>query len=150
MARNPLEVYKAAQREVRRHFDPFTRKYCPTCPHPCCMKPARIAPMDILLAEGSGWKSQVTETDRDLVNETIGTASLNLNGDPDSLPCEPCEHLDQSGCTFPRDLRPFGCTAFICPIMFRELDRKSLTNLKKAVRNLTTAHEELVERVSKG
>ncbi|MEP6756741.1 MAG: hypothetical protein ABJA67_14645 [Chthonomonadales bacterium] len=149
MARNPLDVYKAAQREVRRHFDPFTKKYCPTCPHPCCVKPARIAPTDILLAQGAGWKSTITLIERDLVSETIESASFNLNGDPDSQPRIPCDHLGEGGCTFPRDLRPFGCTTYICPIMYAELDRKSITNVKKAVRELTRAHDVLTEALGK-
>ena len=150
MARNPLDVYKAAQREVRRHFDPFTKQYCPTCPHPCCVKPARIAPTDILLAEGAGWKAAVQGfADRDLVEAATDSVGINLNGDPDSLPRERCDHLGETGCTFPRDLRPFGCTTYICPIMYAELDRKSITNVKKAVRELERAHDTLTEVLGK-
>src|SRR5262245_51282165 len=56
---NPLESYRRTQRELRRQFDAFTRENCPTCPTPCCRRPARILPTDILLAESTGWRAQV-------------------------------------------------------------------------------------------
>src|SRR5690349_7064832 len=60
---NPLEAYRRTQRELRRHFDAFTRKHCATCPTPCCRRPARILPTDILLAESIGWRAQLDEPD---------------------------------------------------------------------------------------
>jgi hypothetical protein len=145
MSHNPLEEYRRIQRQIRKDFDAFTSVYCPVCPTPCCVRPARIAPTDILLAEAVGWKAQVAAHEqRDLVQEAAGQAALALGGTFEGVENPPCEHLGERGCTFPKDLRPFGCTAYICPIMHRELDKKTLNRMKRLVKELTLAHERLM------
>jgi hypothetical protein len=148
MSRNVLEDYRRAQRALRKDFDAFTSKHCATCPSPCCVRPARISPTDILLAEGIGWKAKVAaSTGADSVAQAAEQAARALAGEFEDVENPPCEHLGQTGCTFPKDLRPFGCTAYICPIMYQRLDRKTLTRMKRAVRELTSAHEALMEVV---
>src|ERR1043166_3345901 len=99
---HPLHEYRRVQLEVRREFEPFTRKYCPSCPAPCCRKPARITPTDILLAEAHGWKARVSSVvEKDAVDRTATDLSACLENDPDLLSQEPCEHLGAQGCTFP-------------------------------------------------
>ena len=61
-------------------------------------------------------------------------------------PPEPCEHLGANGCTFPDDLRPFGCTAYLCPIMHRELERPALDRLRRLIRRLEAAHRDLMRQ----
>jgi hypothetical protein len=73
----------------------------------------------------------------------VGQADA-LAGKLDEIPREPCERLGPTGCTFPADLRPFGCTTYICPIMYERMDRKALGRLKRKVKELTQAHEVLL------
>jgi hypothetical protein len=141
--RNPLEVYRQAQLAIRREFDPFTRKWCPSCPTPCCLRPARIVPTDVLLAEASGWKSKVANA----VEKAASEAGAALDAAVGEAPCEPCEHLGPEGCSFPRDLRPYGCTAYLCPVMYREMDRKALARVKRLARELKSAHGALLRRL---
>lgn len=175
---NPLESYRRTQRELRRQFETFTRANCPTCPTPCCRRPARIAPTDILLAEATGWRTNlpasspseqntseqntnVTQSDDssesannsvDMVAATaarfMDALSANDNEDVEAnYECAddlPCEYLGEKGCTFPTDLRPFGCTTYICKYMYARLDRPTLTRLKRLVRELDDKHAVLL------
>ena len=61
----------------------------------------------------------------------------------------PCEYLGAVGCTFPNDLRPFGCTTYICKYMYARLDRPTLTRIKRLVRDLEDKHTILLRRVAK-
>jgi hypothetical protein len=141
---HPLQDYRRIQLEVRREFDAFTKVHCPTCPSPCCVKPARITPTDILLAEAHGWKSRVANA----VHSAIEGQSAALTSNVEDLPRETCEHLGPKGCSFPADLRPFGCTTYICPIMHERLDRKKLGRIKRKVKELTQAHERLISALN--
>ena len=149
---NPLESYRRTQRELRRQFESFTRANCPTCPTPCCRRPARLLPTDILLAESTGWKANLpVDGDTDLVSEMSGRMVNALKDPPKTGEAEPgdqpCEFLGESGCTFPTDLRPFGCTAFICRYMYARLDRPSLTRIKRLVRELEEKHQTLLRSI---
>lgn len=148
MARNPLEEYRRAQIALRKHFDAFTAANCPTCPSPCCVRPARVSPTDIMLAEATGWRAQVESMPNlDAVQKAAGQAALALGGAYEDQPNPPCEHLGPGGCTFPKDLRPFGCTAYICPIMRERLDKKTLGRMKRLVRELEQVHDVLMKYV---
>ena len=148
MARNPLEEYRRAQLALRKDFDTFTAANCPTCPTPCCVRPARVSPTDILLAEATGWRAQVQSMSNvDAVQKAAGQAALALGGVFEDQPNPPCEHLGPRGCTFPKDLRPFGCTAYICPIKRERLDKKTLGRMKRLVRELESAHDILMKYV---
>ena len=150
MSRNCLEDYRLAQRALRKDFDAFTTVHCPTCPSPCCVRPARIAPTDILLAEGTGWRAKRDATlGGDAVQQSAGQAALALGGTFENQSNPTCEYLGKTGCTFPKDLRPFGCTAYICPIMRERLDRKTLGRMKRLVRELETAHGVLMTYLHK-
>lgn len=167
---NPLESYRRTQRELRRHFETFTRAHCPTCPTPCCLRPARILPTDILLAEATGWKSQLAAPpqasdvpmpnaqrltpDADMVSEIAGRVTEALTNPPEQAEADPsetdnlpCEYLGEHGCTFPNDLRPFGCTTYICKYMYAHLDRQELARIKRLVRELEDKHSILLRTV---
>lgn len=143
---NPLESYRRTQRDLRRHFDAFTRANCPTCPTPCCVRPARILPTDILLAEATGWRPPraVEEAAADRVAEVAGRVAEALSNPPESAEASeaatPCEYLSERGCVFPNDLRPFGCTTYICTYMYAKLDRQTLTRVKRLARELEQKH----------
>ncbi len=166
---NPLELYRRTQRELRRQFEAFTHANCPTCPTPCCRRPARIAPTDILLAEATGWRANlpdvpqanvpqeanqdtdvtlndvVSEAEPDMIATTatryldaLGSSEVeNTDEAADDLPCE---YLGAVGCAFPHDLRPFGCTTYICKYMYARLDRPTLTRIKRLNRELEDKH----------
>ena len=162
---NPLESYRRTQRELRRQFETFTQANCPTCPTPCCRQPARIVPTDILLAESTGWKGRLiplepveavshADSREDMVTAVAGrvadafhTAPETAEAEPEALPCE---YLGEKGCTFPTDLRPFGCTTYICKYMFARMDRPTLTRVKRLVRELEDKHTFLMRTLHKG
>ncbi|HSV73956.1 MAG TPA: hypothetical protein VLH79_09370 [Chthonomonadales bacterium] len=147
MNRNPLAEYRRAQREVRRAFDPFTRRFCSACVTPCCVRPARVQPADILLAASAGWRPP-DGIDAAVARAAEGWMEALLPAGEGSAP-EPCEYLGPGGCTFPDDLRPFGCTAYLCPIMHAELDRPALDRLRRLVRRLEAAHGDLMARLER-
>lgn len=152
---NPLESYRRTQRELRRHFQAFTQENCPTCPTPCCRRPARILPTDILLAESTGWKGRIISLEPsaspDMVAEVASCMANALHDAPETAEAEPdappCEYLGERGCTFPTDLRPFGCTAYVCEYMHQRLDRQSLARIKRLVRELEQKHAILLRTV---
>ena len=130
MLNNPIESYRRTQRELRREFDAFTKENCPYCPTPCCLKPARMEPVDIKLAEQTGWKSRVTPPDPD---EVIEIEIDPETGDPIR---QNCDYLTPEGCSFPRDLMPFGCTAYICKYMHVQMSKMQLNKIKRLIRNM--------------
>ena len=134
---NPLQRYRRAQRRARTLFEPFTSVHCEGCPTPCCRKPARIRPVDIVLVEELGFQlpqrdvvAPILRAAADLETEDAGT---------------PCDFLGERGCLFPSDLRPFGCTAFICDPMRRLLPAEELARVEAAVAELTEAHSALMD-----
>ncbi len=132
---NPLESYRRTQREIRHVFDSFTRSNCSECPTPCCRQPARIQPVDIVLARSIGWKGTIIPL------SPIHSASPPSNQeDEDERISLPCEYLGEKGCTFPSDLHPLGCTTFICKYMYQKLDRRTLTRIKRLSRDLEEKH----------
>lgn len=96
-----------------------------------------------MLAEASGWKSKVANA----VERAAREAGAGFCARVEDLPQEPCEHLVEHGCSFPRDLRPFGCTIYVCPVMYREMDRKQLARVRRLVRALSAAHEALLHHI---
>jgi hypothetical protein len=113
---SPLREYRRLQREIRALFDPFTARHCPTCLTPCCIKPTRVTPVDVSLALGTGHTfPHLDQPDPYAPALAHATHRLTLpmaQTDPAAL--EPCEYLHQGRCTFPDDLRPFGCTTYLC------------------------------------
>lgn len=136
---NPIERYRRAQRRVRRLFAPFTAVHCATCATPCCSKPSWVRPVDLILIEELGYG-------RPAQRETSSAVGMlnTLTGDEGADAGEPCDYLGARGCTFPADLRPFGCAAAICAPMRRELPAPELARVERAVGELTTAHAELM------
>jgi hypothetical protein len=145
---SPLAHYRRAQRLARREFDAFTRVHCPTCPHPCCVKPARITPLDLVLAAEAGWRPPEHVVSRADWAKAASAAHY-LGEQVSEEATEPCDFLGPRGCTFPDDLRPCGCTLFLCDIMRERLDRKRLGRLKRAVNEVRQAHEALVAHLAR-
>lgn len=155
---NPLQSYRRVQRELRRHFESFTRQNCPACPTPCCRRPARILPTDILLAESTGWRDSLPRDASvpagDMATEIAGRMADAMYNPPESAEASPdappCEYLGDRGCTFPADLRPFGCTAYICRYMLASMDRSTLNKIKRLVRELEEHHRHLLRTIQAG
>jgi hypothetical protein len=147
MRSNPLDRYRRLQRQIRAEFDAFTAAHCPTCPAPCCRKPARIGPVDILLAEAAGWKPPAA-VQGDAAELAIRNAEPALLTDEPGDD-EPCEYLTDKGCSFPNDLRPYGCTAYVCPIMYERMDRKRLGRIRRLARELDLVHQALLARIAR-
>jgi len=124
---SPLGEYRRLQREIRLIFDPFTARHCPTCATPCCIQPTRVTPVAVSYA-GS--------------RLTAPLALPMIAGD--GPPLQPCEYLDKGRCTFPDDLRPYGCTAYICGPMYAHLPGDTLRRLRRLIRQLDDAHTALL------
>jgi hypothetical protein len=139
---NPLDRYRREQARVRRLFDPFTHVHCAACPTPCCRKPARIRPVDLILVEeltGAPLPAAAADPFRD-----GAAALLDLPEEDPGASADPCDFLTPHGCSFPADLRPFGCAAFICEPMRRTLSAEELAEVETAVARLTEAYERLM------
>ncbi len=145
---NPLREYRRLMREIRAIYDPFTARHCPTCLTPCCVQPSRVTPLDVSLALGVGhtFPHLGDAPHAPAVAYSSFRLSLPMAGDSDAAP--PCEYLHEYRCTFPDDLRPFGCTQFICGPMYAHLTDETLRKLKRLVRQLENAHDALLRVVA--
>src|SRR5579862_7816442 len=113
--RNPLAEYRRIQREMREIFDPFTAKHCPGCAAPCCVRPTKVTPVDVALALHTGHTFPHLNGE-DPYKPAFADAAHRLSADAVALPIaaspapvEFCEFLVNGRCSFPDDLRPFGC-----------------------------------------
>lgn len=136
---NPIDQYRRAQRQVRRLFAPFTAAHCATCATPCCRKPTWVRPVDLILVEELGYGRPAT-----FAGESAVTLLDTLAGGEGADAGQPCDFLAERGCTFPADLRPFGCAAAICGPMRRLLTAPELARVERAVEELTGAHAALM------
>lgn len=138
----PLTEYRRVQREIRAIFDPFTAHHCASCVTPCCIKPTKVTPIDVALAVALGHEFP------HLGGTDPYAPSVSYAGSRLALPMlsagaavqEPCEYLDKGRCTFPDDLRPFGCTAYVCGPMYAHLPEDTLRRLRRLIRQLEDAH----------
>jgi hypothetical protein len=142
-----LAEYRRLQREIRAIFDPFTAEHCPTCATPCCIKPTRVTPVDVALAVGLGHTfPHLGNADPFAI--AIGDAGFRLS--PEAVPLamhnnmRPCEFLHRSRCTFPDDLRPFGCTTYICKPMYAHLPDETIHRLGLLIRQIEIVHGSLL------
>lgn len=111
---SPLNRYRRLQRRLRRRFAPFTRAVCPSCPTPCCRRPAAVTPLDVALAEELGCSLPAgVEAAGEAVEVHLGLIPVPVL----SSGGEPCAFLGVRGCRFPPDLMPIGCVSFLCPYM---------------------------------
>ena len=91
--------------------------------------------------------SVVEPIDTDAASEPIEPRPRRQRRDerlPEEAVRPPCQFLAEKGCTFPTDLRPFGCTAYICRPMYTHLDRATLTRIKRLVKELEERHAMLL------
>ena len=142
---SPLAEYRRLQREIRQVFDPFTARHCPTCATPCCIQPTRVTPVDVALAVGLGHAFPHLDGEdayAPAVSYAGGRLTLPMAPADDAL-LQPCQYLDKGRCTFPDDLRPYGCTAFVCGPMYAHLPDDTLRRLRRLLRQLEDAHTAL-------
>jgi hypothetical protein len=137
---DPLTRYRRAQARLRQLFAPFTRTECPRCPTPCCRRPVAVTPFDVVLAEELGHRLPAgVEAAGDNLEVQLGlipVPTLASDGPP-------CDFLGPHGCSFPPDLVPFGCAAYICPYMEAWYTPDQLAELRSGVDELKQAHAEL-------
>lgn len=140
---NPLRQYRKTQREIRTLFDAFTSTHCEQCPDPCCRKPARVDELDVLLAESLGCALPAGDP---AAERAEAAEALIRIGDMRHLDAD-CDYLLKSGCAFPPDLRPLGCTTFVCKFMERDLSTRQLQEIKRLARRMETEREALLKAV---
>jgi hypothetical protein len=134
---DPLERYRRLPQGLRRRFAPFTRAVCPGCPTPCCRRPAAVTPFDVTLAEELDYRLPAGP---EAAGEAIAVA-LGLIPVPTlASEGEPCAFLGRRGCTFPADLMPFGCVAFLCPYMKEWYSGEQFVELQAGVDELKAAY----------
>lgn len=129
---NPLRDYRQTQRAIRSLFEPFTAANCPTCPDPCCRKPARVDELDVLLAESLGAQLPRGNPAGDRADAAEALITIGTMTHLDDA----CDYLQPKGCSFPADLRPLGCTTFVCKYMEREMSTRELRDIKRLARKL--------------
>lgn len=147
---SPLSEYRRLMREIREIYDPFTAKNCDACETPCCRRPSRLTPLDVSLATACG--HTFAHMDADTAHAiAVAHAGRRLSPLPMAPDDEdgPCEMLASNRCSFPDDLRPFGCTAYICDPMFERMEEADLRRLKRLVRLLSQAHERLMRAIDR-
>ncbi len=148
---HPLREYRRLQREVRALFDPFTARHCAGCTAPCCVKPTRVTPVDVALALSIGHAFPHLG-DIDPYAPSVEYAGTRLAPRAISLPMvedtptptQFCDYLHKGRCTFPDDLRPFGCTTYLCVPMYAHLPGDTLRRLRRLLRQLEDAHTALL------
>jgi len=140
---NPLSEYRRIQRDIRAIFDPFTEKHCPTCTTPCCIKPTRVTPVDVALAVGLGHEfPHLGDVDPYEPAMVDAGHRLELPMAPvDDSTLVPCTYLHNYRCTFPNDLRPFGCTTYLCGPMYKHLPDDTIRRLRRLTHQLEEAHD---------
>lgn len=140
----PLTAYRRTQARLRALFADFTAKHCPECPHPCCRKPVRVGPIDLLLAEAHGFRPP---EGADPVGERVDLGTRYLSEEvPQGCGGEvPCDFLGPRGCRFPKDLMPYECVRYVCPIMERELEPGRLREAKRLIRRLDDDYRKLLD-----
>jgi hypothetical protein len=139
---NSLAEYRRLQREIRSLFDPFTARHCPTCTAPCCVRPTRVTPFDVALALGTGHVFPHLEG-ADPYAPALSHAGYRLAlpmAQEELQPIAWCEYLHQGRCTFPNDLRPFGCTTYLCSPMYAHLPEDTIRRLRRLIRQLEEVH----------
>lgn len=150
---NPLREYRRLQREVRELFDPFTAKHCAGCAAPCCIKPTRVTPVDVALALSAGHLfphlggQDPYAPALDYAGHRLAPAAVALPMAGEDAPLEYCEYLHNGRCTFPDDLRPYGCTMYICGPMYDNLPVETLRRLRRLLRQLEEAHTALLRQL---
>ena len=96
-----------------------------------------MTPLDVTLAEELGYRLPAgPEAAGDWVAVHLGlipVPTLATEG-------EPCAFLGRRGCTFPPDLMPIGCVAFVCPYMEKWYSPEQLAELKADVGELQEAY----------
>ncbi len=140
---DPLSRYRRAQRAARAVFDPLTERLCPQCPDPCCRVPARVTPFDAALAAACGWRPPAGLGVAD--PEVAAALQLfdALADTDENAAGKPCPFLEAQGCAFPSDLRPYGCTAFVCRFMREALTARERAQLRGLLHRLDQAYAEL-------
>lgn len=152
---SPLREYRRLQREIRALFDPFTARHCAGCAAPCCIQPTRVTPVDVALALNLGHSFPHLNTadpyapalEYSHTRLAPGRVSLPMADDA-APPTRFCDYLHQGRCTFPDDLRPFGCTTYLCGPMYEHLPDETLRRLRRLLRQLDDAHADVLRALS--
>lgn len=143
-----LEGYRQTQAKLRRLFEPLTAELCASCLDPCCRVPTRVTPLDVMIALACGWQPEADLIGGDAVEAAARQASEALPaGLADDLGEQrTCPFLGCGGCTFPPDLRPFGCTVYVCRPMLRRLDARRRARLRRLAAELAAHYARLAPR----
>ena len=142
---NILGKYRQCHKKLRTKLNPYTSRLCPVCPEPCCRKPTRVVEFDVLIANACGCDLPSAEGN---VDEFMEAGFRILAGETQSeTDLIPCDYLDEKGCLFPDDLRPFECARFICRFLKDEVTPGDMREIRDLLHKLGVAHRELRDKV---
>lgn len=141
---NLIDKYRATQKRIRRIFDPYTAKLCPTCLQPCCRKPTKVREFDVLLANSCGCS---LPSANDSGSEIAQAVIEILTGNQEEGELVPCNYLGDGGCMFPDDLRPFECTRWVCSNLRREMSPQDMRKLRSLLHRLGTLRRAIEDAV---
>ncbi len=140
---NALEAYRRTQEALRKEFDPLTARLCPQCPDPCCRVPAQVTPVDVAIAVACGWTIPPEMGIEDPISAAAGQAGLALALQVEHDVAQACPFLGTWGCTFPRDVRPYGCTAFVCRFLNERLGARGRARVRRLLHQLARDYARL-------
>jgi hypothetical protein len=130
---NLIEKYRLTQKRIRKIFDPYTSKLCPSCPQPCCIKPTKVRELDVLLANACGYS---LPSANESISEMVQAGIEALTGRYHETEQIPCDYLVNERCAFPDDLRPFECTRWICSYIRKEMSPSDMRELRRLLHRL--------------
>lgn len=123
---------EACLQPARRAFDRLCPDLCPDCSRPCCVRISRRGLLDQA--------------------DLIFFAALGVDDLP--YPHQPrlqgCPFLGQAGCDLPWRARPYACLHYICPHLFRALDKKELNEVERSLERAGAMRSELVGVFTQG
>ncbi len=138
---NLIDKYRATHKRIRQCLNPYTTRFCPECPEPCCRKPTKVRDFDVILARAAGYDIEPKATAREFVDACI--EALKGRATDDAL--EPCDYLGEHGCVFPDDLRPFECTKWMCSLLKDEISPGDMRELRRLLSRLSDLHRLILD-----
>ena len=110
-------------------MDDLCRRTCPWCPEPCCIvNKVWIDFQDLVFLH--------------LTSQSIPPGQLTTNQ------YETCRYLKSNGCILPRDIRPWGCTQYVCTTQIKNLQKRNrlaMDRLEAEIRSIRTERLDMEE-----
>lgn len=110
-------------------MEKLCRRTCPWCPEPCCIV------------------NKVWIDFQDLVFLHL-TSQLIPPGQLTTTQYDTCRYLKSDGCLLPRNIRPWGCTQYVCRTQIKNLQKRNrmeMVKLEAEIRSIRTERLDMEE-----